>query len=176
MVSGYNQKLIRLQEHTTDYMFVFDIDNTIVSEEGELDDDFFEIAAKMIDRDIKLTFATGRSYELCKIILDRVKTKLPIICFNGQVLCTSESILYKNVFLNKSKTLLEELKKDFYIFLEDTYEIVTPETKGTLFYNLEFGFPRKRIKVEPYINLFNPIRIYLRKKKILILKMKKLKN
>ena len=158
------QVLRRIREHVKDYIFVFDIDNTIVSDVGEVDNEFFEIAEAMISRDIRLTFATGRSYECSRKIVERAKTKLPVICFDGQVLCTSKKVLYKHVISEISKTMFEELKKDFYVYFEDTYEIVTYDKKAMLFYSIEFDYPRKRIKIDPNMHLIKPLRIYLRKK------------
>lgn len=165
MVLGNNTNLRKIKEQIKDFAFVFDIDNTLISEDGDVDETFFSIADTMIDKDIKLTFATGRSYQFCKEVVERVKTKLPIICFDGQVLCTSELVFYKLVFPEISKVCLEKMKKDFYIYFEDTYEIVTFEATGVLIYSLEFSYPRKRIRIDPNMHLFKPLRIYLRKKK-----------
>lgn len=158
------QVLRKIRKYVKEYIFVFDIDNTIVSDCGDVDSDFFKIAETMISRDIRLTFATGRSYEESKKIVERVKTRLPIICFDGQVLCTYNNVLYKHTISEISKKIFEELKKSFYIYFEDTYEIVTYDKKAMLFYSIEFNYPRKQIKIDPNMNLKNPLRIYLRKK------------
>lgn len=155
----------RIQKHIEDYTFVFDIDNTIVSDDGDVDDEFFQIAETMVDRNLNFTFATGRSYYFCKEVVERVKSKLPVICFDGQVLCDSETVMYKKAFTEIKESYIEELKKDYYIYFEDTYEIVTLEKTGVLFYSIEFGYPRKCIRVEHKIPSFDPIRIYFRKKR-----------
>lgn len=155
----------KIKGNIRDYIFVFDIDNTLISDAGDVDEDFFEIAKAMIERKIKFTFATGRSYEFSKEVINRVETKLPVICFDGQVLCTSKTVLYKNAFSEISTVYLEKLEKDFYIYVEDTFEIVTTEERGALLYSLEFNYPRKHIRVESRIQSHNPMRIYLRKKK-----------
>ena len=128
MVLSNNRDLCRIQEHIGDYTFVFDIDNTLISEDGNVDEAFFSLARIMINRGLKLTFATGRSYESCKVVVDRVQPILPIICFDGQVLCTSQKVFYKLVFQKISKAYLDDLRKDFYVYFEDTYEIVALES------------------------------------------------
>lgn len=64
-------------------LFVSDLDGTLLNPESRFPDDQAERLNRMIDRGLKFTIATARSYESTHPILNHVRFQLPVILFNG---------------------------------------------------------------------------------------------
>jgi Cof subfamily protein (haloacid dehalogenase superfamily) len=66
-----------------DCLFVSDLDGTLLNPDSRFPDDQAERLNRLIDRGLKFTIATARSYESTHPILSHVNFQLPVILFNG---------------------------------------------------------------------------------------------
>lgn len=66
-----------------DYLFISDLDGTLLDPEGVFPEDWALRLNRLIDRGLQFTVATARTYDSMHPLLRKVNLQLPVILFNG---------------------------------------------------------------------------------------------
>ena len=80
-----------------DLLYISDLDGTLLSSSGSISTESVQRLNRLIDRGLKFTIATARSYDSAHPILNGLNLKIPAILFNGVYLTEFKS--GKNIYL-----------------------------------------------------------------------------
>lgn len=86
-------------------MIVTDLDKTLLNSEHEITEENLKSIQKIKSENIELVFASGRSYENIKSLLNKYQLKLPVVCLNGAQIYNEHGTL-----LNKLPLQVEYIK------------------------------------------------------------------
>ncbi len=67
-------------------LIAIDLDGSLLSDDKELPDDFWEVANALFERGIALTIASGRPFHNIASVFDRIRDRLYFACDNGSYL------------------------------------------------------------------------------------------
>ena len=89
--------------HARDFLFISDLDGTLLLPDGTLPSEFKTRLNSLIDDGMKFTIATARNYDSASPILKGLNIKFPVILFNGVYLADFHSgeILEHTRFIDK---------------------------------------------------------------------------
>ena len=82
--------------HPQEYLFVSDLDGTLLLPDGEFPREYVDRLNRLIDCGMNFTVATARNYDSAYAVLKEVNLKLPVILFNGVYLSdfrTGETVI-----------------------------------------------------------------------------------
>jgi len=95
-----------------DCLYVSDLDGTLLGPGGHFPDEDADRLNRMIERGLKFSIATARSYDSTHPILHRVNLRLPVILFNGVYLTeftTGKNLLLSNFIPHEAVHAMLEL-------------------------------------------------------------------
>ena len=144
------------------FSFIFDIDGTILNEDGIIDPFWEKEVNKLIGIGCGVTIATGRSILTISDVLKNVKPTMPIICLDGQFIGSWKEKIYCKNLLNINMNWLHHIQKDLFVFFEDPYNIYAPSQVSKLLFSMSFRYPRKSIITKDLRGREKPLRIFFR--------------
>ncbi|MDH5761541.1 MAG: HAD family hydrolase [Nitrospinota bacterium] len=115
------------------FLYVSDLDGTLLNEHGEFPLPWVKRLNRMIDRGLRFTIATARNYDSVHPILHDVKLQLPVILFNGAYLTdflTGENLQQSNYI---RRELVYELLELFAPLKQDPF-VYTFDERHRLYY------------------------------------------
>jgi Cof subfamily protein (haloacid dehalogenase superfamily) len=131
-------------------MAVFDIDGTILSEEGALLPQVCQSICRLAKYDITAIIATGRPWYTTESIWRELGLRSPAICLDGSVVYDPmENRVIRAFSFPRDwyDRILERFSKDFHIITETSTEVWTTNKISALITHLTFKRPRKSINI-----------------------------
>jgi Cof subfamily protein (haloacid dehalogenase superfamily) len=107
-------------------LIVCDMDGTLLDNQGQLNEEFWELEPKLADKGIKFAIASGRQYYNLVEKFDRIKENLVFIADNGSyVVCRNEQVHIDSLDKESADKFIEIGRK-----IEDAYVIVSAKSSA----------------------------------------------
>ncbi len=126
-------------------LIVSDLDGTLINNDGQVDQEIYEVKKKLDQKGIKFTVATGRNKEIVKELVDALNITIPYICNNGgSIIHHQETVLEHYFGSSDLRKIMEELLKRNYTFIVTGKEVVYRFNQNDL---LDFYIKRLNQKI-----------------------------
>lgn len=119
-------------------LYLSDLDGTLLRSDETISEYTSEIINKITEQGVHFSFATARSLNTARKVTSAIKTRLPVIVYNGAFIRDNLSgeILYSNYFKDNTDELFEDIKRNgifpvVYSFIEGVEKLSFVEGKSS---------------------------------------------
>lgn len=119
-------------------LYLSDLDGTLLRSDETVSAYTAEVINRLTSSGVHFSFATARSLNTTKKVTSAIKTRLPVIVYNGAFIMDNQSgeILYSNFFEEDTQGLFEDIEKNgifpvVYSFIEGVEKLSFVEGKSS---------------------------------------------
>lgn len=144
---------------------VFDLDGTIVNnDKNNVSKNVKMYLQKWKSMGNHVAIATGRPWFECDELINELKPCWPIVCLDGRLIYdyqTNRAQQVKTISYFICQNLMESLQDDYYVYIEDLYNVYAQDKLSSLLFTLFFRTKREKV-ITNSLYVCDPLRIYIR--------------